>query len=517
MLLKGIALTSLTCFLAACGNLGGSPETKYIPIKNLDGLEDPDGGTSPITQEDFLGTDSAPTACAYLDQLAKLPTPSLDFRLYRRIHREPKKGELTAVQNPLENPQILYALSRESNPTGKPIDPPTIEEFIELARQESRRGVVNWGKVKLLEILNLIGADAQLISLRNQVVEERIEAAMPGAITGKPTALIGSTVFTDIQKMIPELASVSLEESKSLAILTRKTPLFAAASAEARNKDLTTTLAVLSRVRSGASLDEKLCRYALSQRFTAQMLMLKGIRGAPVTAQGFLLPMAKQDVWIYPENDRGGNFGGPLSGDQLTKKLEAGESIRGRTSTGTAALMSSLRTALRVMGSHTNSEIWSADYGMNKALLELSFGLFALEMPVLPEEDLKILAQNRLSLADDSLENVTELGQLVLDGLWVAERLRTPNELISGILSPAQIALLAGDTETSLRSRLQQLFTGILLELNARSVVESGGLENLSQAQLEGLALFYERAAGQVGNALLAQRAAEIRKLLALN
>lgn len=513
MFLKGLALTSLTCWLAACGNLGGAPETKYIPIKNLDGLEDPDGGNSPISQEDFLGTDSAPTACAYLDQLAKLPTPSLDFRLYRSIHRDPKKSELTAVQNPLENAQILFALSRESNPAKKPIDPPTIEEFIELARQESRRGVVSWGKVKLLEILNLIGAEDRLIAIRNQVVEERIEAALPGAISGKPTALLGSTVFTEIQKIIPELATVSFEESKSLAILTRKTPLFAAATAEARHKDLTTTLAVLSRARAGVSLNEKLCRYTLSQRFTAQMLMLKGIRGAPVTVRGFLMPMANQDVWIYPEIDRGGNFGTPLSGDDLAKKLEAGESIRGRTSKGTRALMSSLRTALRIMGSHTNAEIWSPEHGMNKALLELSFGLFALEMPILPEEDLKILAQNRLSLADDTLVNIVELGQLVLDGLWVAERLRTPNELISGMLSPAQLARFAGNGETSLRSQFQRLFTGILLEINTRSVQESDGLDKLTQAELKALAPFYERAAGRTGNVLFAQRAAEIRRL----
>jgi hypothetical protein len=404
-------------------------------------------------------------------------------------------------------------MSRETNPVGSPLSPPTIDEFIELARQKQKAGETSWGQLKLLQILNIFGRDKMLVAVRNQIVTESIEKKIPGGVSGQPSALLGSALFDEVQKSIPELISITAQDSKSLAILTRKTPLFDSSSAEKRGKDMNVAIAILSRSEVKASLDEKLCRFALSQRLTSQLLSLKGFSGAPdVTKEGLLLKTPEQDSWEYPVITWSGNFGKAMTPNEIEQKLMRGDSVRGEASKTTAALIASLRSSLRLMGSHRNTALWKGKSALNSNLLKLSFAFFALEMPALVSEDLKLRSQNRMSLGDDSLANLMELGELALDGLYVAEQLQSPNKLAKTLLAKAQIEALAGSSEDSVKSRLGNLLTGVLLEIRLRTEVESK-LEKLTGPELRALASFYRRAGLQVGNSLLKRRHDEIRAL----
>jgi hypothetical protein len=507
-----LVFTSLIVAVSACGKISDAPNGKYSKLPELEQLQKI-ASEETLKDAEFLGVDAAPTACRYWEALAKRPSPALDFRLYRAIYRNPETGELSAVQAAGENPQVLYSMSRETNPDGSPLSPPTIDEFIALARQKQKAGETSWGKVKLLEILNVFGRDKKLIAVRNQIVTESIEKKIPGGVGGNPTALLGSGLFDEVQKSIPELMSITAQESKSLAILTRKTPLFDSSSAESRGKDMNLAIAILSRSEEKASLDEKLCRFALSQRLTSQLLSLKGFSGAPdVNDTGLLLKTPDQDSWEYPVITWGGNFGKAMTPKEIEQKLMRGDSVRGKASKSTAALIASLRSSLRLMGSHRNTSLWTGKSALNSNLLKLGFAFFALEMPVLVSEDLKLRAKNRMSLEDDSLGNLLELGELALDGLYVAEQLQSPNKLAKTLLAKEQIEALAGASKDSMKSRLGTLLTGVLLEIRLRTEVDSK-LEKLSGAELKALAGFYRRAGIQVGNSLLKRRHDEIRAL----
>jgi hypothetical protein len=508
-----LAFASLIVVVAACGKIPDAPNDKYSKLPELEQLQKI-ASEETLKDAEFLEIDTAPTACQYWTALAKRSSPSLDFRLYRAIYRNPETGELTAVQAAGENPQVLYSMSRETNPSGNPLSPPTIDEFIALAKQKQKAGETSWGKVKLLEVLNVFGRDKKLVAVRNQIVTESIEEKIPGGVTGNPSALLGSGLFNEVQKSIPELTAITAQESKSLAILTRKTPLFDSSSAEGRAKDMNLALAILARSEEKASLDEKLCRFALSQRLTSQLLTLKGFTGAPdVNEMGLLHKSADQDSWEYPVITWGGNFGKAMTPKEIEQKLMRGDSVRGKASKSTAALMASLRSSLRLMGSHRNTALWTGKSALNSNLLKLSFAFFALEMPVLVSEELKLRSQNRMSLDDDSLANLMELGQLALDGLYVAEQLQSPNNLAKSLLAKEQIQALAGSSKDSVKSRLGTLLTGVLLELRLRTEVESK-IEKLSGSELRALASFYRRAGLQVGNSLLKRRHDEIRALV---
>jgi hypothetical protein len=105
-----------------------------------------------------------------------------------------------------------------------------------------------------------------------------------------------------------------------------------------------------------------------------------------------------------------------------------------------------------------------------------------------------------------------ELGQLALDGLYVAEQLQSPNKLATSLLAKEQILALAGSSKDSVKLRLATLLTGVLLEVRMRTEVETE-LEKLTKPELSALASFYRRAGLQVGNSLLKQRHDEIRAL----
>jgi hypothetical protein len=502
-------LSSLV-LIGACAKIEEAPKAyKTFPV--LESLVDI--SSSGLPAQAFLQEAQAPTACSQLELLSRRSAYGGVFRLYRSIGVERESGEIVAVQAPGENPQILYTLSREVNPAKKPIDPPTLTEFIELARQESESGVVAWGKIKLLDILNFFGAQSRLAGIRNDIVMARVEANIPGAFSGEPTALEGSALLEEIRKSVPEMKGrLNAVKAQSLRRLTRATPLFTSASSQGRYADMAQSLAILSRSSARDTVDEKLCRFALSQRLTAQILILKGVQGAPlVSAEGLLRPYPKRDVWVHPERSIGGNFEKALSAKDLEAKLASGQRIRGASSPDTAELMASLRTWLRVMGSHVSDNVWKGGAALNASLLKLGFAFFALEMPVFVAEELRLLENNRISLADDSLMNVLELGQLVLDGLWVAGRLATPNDVVSVLLSSAQIDAIASNAESSLRSQFTKLLAGLLIEVRVRTEIEGNGIASLQPRERRALEAFYRRAGTQIGNSMLTDRADAIR------
>ena len=507
------SLVSVISVLAAgCGNIKDSKNTKYSSLPELETLDVVAAAAS--NENEFLQTDEAPPACVYWNALAQVPHTTPSFRLYRALYRDSQNGKLLAVQAVAENPHILFDLSAEKNPQGKPLDPPSIPEFVEMARAEYQAGNTSWGKLKLLELLASAGVDSQVISARNKIVTERLEAKIPGGVTGAPTALEGSAIFEMARAAIPELHNLSASQTASLGHLTRKAPLFLTDSALGRFSEIGRTLQVLSSSSEGLSLDEKLCRFALSQRLTAQLLTLKGVVGAPVTSEeGLLLPTADEELWTYPETSLGGNFGGALDEKELKAKVASKAGVRGSAAVSTAELIASIRTSLRLMGSHVSSEVWSEKTGLTEKLLPLAFAFFGLEMPLIKNE-ITVLPGNRLRLADDSLANLLELGELALDGIWVAERLRTPNTLITKSLGAPEIEALSGAQAESVDSSLKQLLAGLLLEIRARSEVESGGLAKLDPKELNPLARFYTRAGQMLGNAMLLDRAVKIQGLV---
>ncbi|MEO5667748.1 MAG: hypothetical protein ABIR96_06810 [Bdellovibrionota bacterium] len=512
MRIHGAAFASLIVLVSACG-IVDAPNSKYSDIPGLETLQKP-VETGAYGESEFLQTQNVADACVYLKALSKLENRGENFRLYRGIYGDPETGVISAVQVPSENPQILYKLSREANNGSSPLDPPNVEKFIEMAREQQRQGKTSWGKLRLLEILKLVGAQKKLIQVRNQIVMDTVESQIPGAFSGKATKLEGTALYLEAQKMIPELKTLSASEVRSLALLATATPLFTSDSGEGRLQDIGSTLAILSRSSEKSNLQDKLCRFALSQRLTAQMIVLKGVRDAPATTErGLLIAYPEQDEVTYASANLGGNFGRALSAKELEQKLANGETVRGKASKNTAALIASAKTWLRIMGSSANAEIWTSKTALKADLLKLGFAYFALEMPIIAHEELTLLDNNRLRLSDDTLENLVSLGELSLDGIWVAERLRSPSMPVKNLLTEAQLEVITGKNAESVKSKLEKLLTGLLLEIRARSENESGGLDKLSRTQLVSLADFYSRAGRQLDNSLLQKRAAEIREL----
>jgi hypothetical protein len=139
-------------------------------------------------------------------------------------------------------------------------------------------------------------------------------------------------------------------------------------------------------------------------------------------------------------------------------------------------------------------------------LIQLQFAKFALQAPLLLGEELEILPGNRLSLREDSLDNLLELGRLSLDLLWVLKGLEEAIPALDNILSESQRESLVGDSESSVKNRFIGLITGVILELNAR-LAEN----DYSEQEKSEISDVYVRAARMLGNPVLMRKGLRLR------
>lgn len=520
-------LLSLTLLCTACFPEIREAQKDVVPFHPPGALETFEDGEMEIPDEgEFFGSSVVDSqACEYVnllraDQARNRRAP---FRIFESIvvtpayRRSPET--IKGYHNLSKNPQVLYVLSGESNPTGKPLDPPTLEQFIKLAEEKYAKGEVSWGEVKILKILKSVRAEKTLAKLRNSAVQSAVEEALPGAFSATPMDLSKSNLlaaYFQVSSTVKSFAEMNASEKAALQVLTYELPLQVATSPSARLNDLKATLKLLyaeSDLTGAERTKDELCRFALSQRLTAQILTEKGFHRSPrLERGGFLIQEYPQvDVWTYPEQEVAGIYSEILDSVTIGRLLATGQSLRPTNATGTEGYLSSMRAIVTKMALIRAPKLWGAQSEgapalINPKLIQLQFGQFALQAPLLSAEELTILPENRLALREDSLEAILELGNLGLDLLWTLKGLEDPIPAIRDLLSEAQINALVGDSDESVQTKFETLITGIILELNAR-VSEN---EYSEQEKFE-ISKVYIRAARQLGNPILMRKGLRLR------
>jgi hypothetical protein len=480
---------------------------------------------APDANEFFEASLMDSQACEYLKFLRADQARSRRraFRLFEEIkiqpatRKEPEK--VLGYQNLSKNPQILFALSGESNPLSKPLDPPSLDEFIRLAKEKQAKGEVSWGEVKILEILKRTKFTKILAGLRNKAVQSAIEEALPGVFSATAMDLSKSNILTTffaLSSTAKSLNQMGPAQKAALEILSWELPLQVSDAPSERLKDLRATLKVLyapSKSTGLARTQDDLCRFALSQRLSAQILIEKGFRESPQLERGGYLirEYPRQDRWVYPVQDSAGVYSEILDSRTISRLLESGQSLRPLNATSTAAYLSSMRALVGKMALLRAPQLWVAGEGSSVAmihpkLIQLQFAKFALQAPLLLGEELEILPGNRLSLREDSLDNLLELGRLSLDLLWVLKGLEEAIPALDNILSESQRESLVGDSESSVKNRFIGLITGVILELNAR-LAEN----DYSEQEKSEISDVYVRAARMLGNPVLMRKGLRLR------
>ena len=496
--------------------LVGCQGIKFVPTPrnelkkpNMSGISDID----PILQEDiesgmsadsFFADDSlglsepgSPQeigACTYYRELGREYRDASDeqkasmklFQLYNRLAMQTVDGKLD-VKARLEmasNPQVLYATSSEANDGSKPMDMPTIDQFMELARQAYEDGELSWTKWMALKALKAAGATETLAGKRNDAVLEKVDDALSGAVTGDLKDLAKSKLFTgflDVSRKFSKLSDMSEDDVSILGYWLVETPLTLQSKSMAR--DWSRTIRILNRasaMEAGAvSFSEEVCLYALTQRMSAQVLVQKGIVGAPeLNDQGRLIAdLPKEDIVIYPETDIDGSWGAPLTAAKIGELLAAGNGARPVNASSTVAFLNSFRTWATLLSSRRAVGAWDLNITaenkmprLSPALLKLAVGLYALHAPVLIGDELSVSPSNRLSFPkDDSTANLLRVGHVALATVWGVEGIvDDPSALDQAVLTAEQRESLGGSGASSAKTKLRTMIDGLIFECYTR-------------------------------------------------
>ncbi|NCN41893.1 hypothetical protein GW916_11675 [bacterium] len=498
----GLLLVSLTgCsaieFVETPRNSLPRPDLTGVSDISEETREDVQSGLSPddfFSDDAFVDADPAEPnpvgACSFVRQLGleykSKPSQYARFRLFSAIatYASEEGKQIKGVSRLSENPQMLYGTSSEFSGGKKPIDMPTYKEFMDAATAEYEKGNLSWVKYQALKKMYDWGWWDKFAKQRNAKVLEKIDEALAGAVTGTPQDLALSKLvagFFEVSRHHSKVGDLSEDEVKSLGWWLVSLPLYSKEMPMAR--DWRRTIRILNRASQldgdDLSFAEEACLYVLTQRMTSQILMQKGILGAPeLKASGLLISdLPLDDVVIYPERNISGAWGEPLTAESIGRMVAAGEGLRPVEANTTTEFLNSFRAWANLLSARRVPGIWELP-GSNQAkmprlspaLLKLAVGIFALHAPVMSAEELVVSSTNRISFPnDDSALNLLRVGHVALATIWGVEGLlEDPSALDLALLSEEQRLGLAADSEASAKGKLKTLTNGLMLELFTR-------------------------------------------------
>lgn len=392
-------------------------------------------------------------------------------------------------------PQVLYKLSAEANRGIGKINAPTLAEFMILAEEANANGELSTLKFEALKAvyaLSLMGNQTStdyLIKTRNEKTIETIEKLLPGVFTGKAGPLKNDQLFLDLLKQSginknPEALYAPMK------ILQKEVPLFPSQNWRDRQKDAALELSILNRTAADKELPltEKICRFAIAHRFQAQMLTLKGFYGSPkLQPSGLLADLPDNDWLMFPTEKHNGTFG-IIVDEEWIKDQIAHPAARAENTDTTEDFLHALNY-LSTVTSHRSPLLWSAHpeksepgtVTINIALLKLGMGFFGFTAQVLAKDELNLTVKDRISLRNDSPDNLALLGQVAMNISENFSPLKNPNSIENEILSPSQITSFLAPYPTGVVAKMDRLTLGVTFEGLGR--IHAGeGSEDLKQA-----------------------------------
>ena len=495
--LKKLVRTLAFSFLAGCG-----VKTATLQHKDLDPVVDPNSANEapPSTDSSALPTripNLKMTSCEYW---ASLPTAnSTDTQVFQMVDglelRQPsakakktkRSAGVTGVAFGKHNlshlPQVLYKLAAETAPEGgrKKLDPPSIDESMKIVEEKRHNREVPFLKYYKAEAAYKLGMTSKLVAARNEAIVEQVEKSLPGVFTNNSGPLTNDLLLADLLPSIGVKGAQLEDIFSKLQILQKATPLFVSKSWSERRSDLELSLEILNRdaSRSKLSIQEKVCRFAISHRLTAQLLSIKGIRGAPrLLESGLLHPIPAEDKAIFPETNINGSFGVVVDKKWIGEQLET-PSVRPENAASTSDYLDAL-SYVATLTWYRSPLLWSlagqaAPAGQLRIpsdLLKLGIGLFGIEMKVLAKDELVLTVPDRILVREDNANNLAKLGMIAMDVADSFAGLATPNSIESALLTPEMCASFTDDYPVGLVARMNRLTAGLVFEGISR--VENG-------------------------------------------
>ena len=317
------ALSNSVNILTQAGNLS-APAVRPFPQLNL-------------VPQNTVG------ACQYLRYLAReqIDASSTDgqiFQLFEQLYilHEKEGPSFWGSLNLKNNLPMLFGLSSELGGGSKPIDPPTLSDFMTMAEEGYENGDLSWFQINALRMFRRLGMNERLAKERNKAVLGIANRSLPGAVDGKAQELNSAEpikMFLSGSRVLNSYQDLTEEQFEELGSpLIQKLPLYSERVDLAQ--DFRRVLFMLAQSQKtdapSLSLREESCLFTLSLRMQAQMLQQKGFVGAPnLEADGTLLDeMALTDVATYPEEDYVGAYDEALTAETIKNAVATGEVLR---------------------------------------------------------------------------------------------------------------------------------------------------------------------------------------------
>ncbi len=402
------------------------------------------------------------------------------FQLLEDLKIDVQKEKITvsASQKLSHLPHVLWGMALISENVDqlprKPIDMPSIEGFLLLAKKEYERGELSWTKWRYLQSMNLIRSGAALRSAREGAVISKIERSFPGVVSAELGDFQTARVFSDFL-LASGLQLPQLKKDDWLAFADWKNtyPLFESEGTY-RAQNLARSLNAIAAVAAGnLPLKELSCAWLVRERTLAQFITLMGTRGAPrLSTEGRL----DKALWVndtprgealYPVEDRPNLYAQFWDEDWVSERLA------GRVDLSVEfPATSDLLDLLELSGAwilNRSEDLWDLSeagkpsFKLNLDLLRLGFGVLGVSLKNFSDNHLTTLPGGRIQLKHNSDANLVRVGWVSLALARNLESLTVPNRV-------ERMALNASEMQEYLtvKTKMHQLFTGTVIEAMAR-------------------------------------------------
>ncbi len=405
------------------------------------------------------------------------------------------KFKADALYNLAKLPHVTWGMAQlESNIDQlmrKPIDMPSIDGFMLLAKKAYEEGKLSATSYRLLQSMNSVGMNSVLRSKRAGAIQDQIDASYSGAISGEAKSLFDSKPYKDFLKASGlKSETFKTEDWENFKRWTLVLPLYSDGFSEERAQDIGQSLALIQAASLGGKpLAEQSCAWLLRERFLAQIISLLGTRGQPtllangqLNKSGWINESSRGEA-LYPTQDKANSFGHFVDEEWVIARLKGPVDLR-QEFTQTSELLGFLKLSAflssnRAVGLWSIGEPQESGYALPLALLKLGFGTMAVNLKNVSENHLQVLPGGRIQLRDNTNENLVSLAWTALGLSRTLLSLRNPNAVERAALSANQIQDLVGPKGA--QGKLYQLFTGTVIESLARRRASRYEIEVLYQ------------------------------------
>ncbi|MBS1986281.1 MAG: hypothetical protein JST16_19130 [Bdellovibrionales bacterium] len=436
-----------TKVLMGVHNLGNLPQARYFPL-SIDYAE----GQPPV--QPLPARD--PAVCCSLFCLSQKPVAN-------QVSARPACAEV-----------------KTGRPT--PLDPPDVETFMHIAKDQHDCGQVSdlqWTGLKALYCAAKSSGTAKktLIQTRNSEVVKMAEQQLPGGFTGTPGPLTNKATLTYLFQASADIPVLTPDHLGPMKLLTRKVDLFPKGGWAARRADMAQEMLLLSTFASSRTLpmEERACRFALQQRVSAQLLSLKGIKGAPaLKPTGFLQDYPETDVADFPKVNEIGTFGVVASKPWIEAQV-ANPTLRPAGTSATSELIEAARyfteasahrttDVYTLLDSRGNAQVPAGTVQLDPQLLQLGVGFFGMTAGVFKAQDLTATDDGQVHLKDDTADNLARTGLLAMEAVDAFKGLYYPTPLDLQNLTDSQIKSFTDDYPVGAVKSFQMLVYGVVFE-----------------------------------------------------